>query len=307
MLRFPLHLPILTLFALSFSAIAGIDSGGGLSSGGGIYSHSSIGGAFQTITPSQAIPLPGDPPTTLASNLSGFIQVIYRWGPSSVTDFDSAADADHDGSSNFMEFLAGTDPNSAASVFRPQGTYAGGIFRMPVPTLAGRDYQIWGSRDLNHWTLYRTLAGNGSVRLFEFDEKTITSGPLYRSKHPSTCFFRISITLPDNEPDLDSDQDGNSNLLEYLAGTDPYNAASLFNPQGSYADGVFRMPIPTLSDRIYRVWASRDLQNWTLHQTLSGNGALQVFEFDETRITSGPLYRSTHPASCFFRIQILIP
>jgi hypothetical protein len=221
--------------------------------------------------------------------------------------FDSAADEDNDGNSNFMEFLAGTDPNSAASVFRPQGAYAGGVFRMPVPTVAGRDYRIWASKDLKKWTLHRTLAGNGSVRLFEFDETAITSGPLYSGRHPSSCFFRISITMPDMDPETDSDRDGNSNLLEYLAGTDPHDAASVFRPQGSYANGLFRMPIPTIHDRMYHIWASRDLQNWTLHRTLVGNNAVQLFEFDETTITSGPLYRNTQPSSCFFRIQILIP
>jgi hypothetical protein len=95
-----------------------------------------------------------------------------------------------------LEYLAGTDPNSAASVFRPQGTHTGGLFRMPVPTVSGRNYQIWASRDLENWTLQSTLAGNDTEQLFEFDESTITSGPLHSSSHPSSYFFRIQIVIP---------------------------------------------------------------------------------------------------------------
>jgi hypothetical protein len=227
--------------------------------------------------------------------------------PSTVTAFDSSEDEDGDGTSNFIEYLAGTNPQSAASVFRPSGAYEGGVFRMPVPTMTGRDYRIWASRDLENWTLYRTLAGNGSVRLFEFNEATITSGPLYSGGKPSSCFFRISITMPEMNPESDADRDGNSNQLEYLAGTDPYDAKSVFRPQGSYSDGMFRMPIPTIEDRIYQIWASRDLRHWTLHRTFVGNNSVQVFEFDGSAAISGLLYTNTASPCCFFRIQILIP
>jgi hypothetical protein len=306
-MNFPRHLSVFALLAVWSSASAGIDSGGGLSSGGAVNNHCSIGGFFLTHTGNQGIPLPGAEPPPYSRNSSGLMEVIYLLTRSSAMDHDSSADADHDGSSNLMEYLAGTNPNSASSVFRPQGVYVNGVFRMPEPTVSGRAYHIWASRDLKNWTLHRTMAGNGSVRIFEFDETTITSGPLYSSRHPSTCFFRVSISMPDMDSETDSDRDGNSNLMEYLAGTDPNNAASVFRPQGSLTNGVFRMTIPTISDRIYHVWVSRDLQNWTLHRSLSGNDAPLLYEFDETSITSGPLYSNRHPSTYFFRIQIQIP
>jgi hypothetical protein len=95
-----------------------------------------------------------------------------------------------------MEYLAGTNPNSALSVFRPQGAYNGGLFQMPVPTVSGRNYQIQVSLDLQNWTLQSTLIGDGTVQLFEFDETSITSGPLHSSSHPSNYFFRVQILIP---------------------------------------------------------------------------------------------------------------
>ncbi len=67
------------------------------------------------------------------------------------------------------------------------------------------------------------------------------------------------------------------------------------------------MPIQTVAGRNYEIWASRDLKSWTLQATLTGDGSQQSFDFDETRIPTGPLHSDTHPSNFFFRVQILIP
>lgn len=193
------------LFALHGLTTAEIDSGGGKSSGGTLSNHSSVGGSFATLLTQGG----------QVSNHPGLIEVIYPVTPSSITDVnlngvpdgwevkyfgalgvDPAADADHDGTSNLMEYLAGTNPNQSSSVFRPQGNHTGGVFQMPVQTVSGRNYQIWVSRDLKNWTLQSTFAGDDSQQLFEFDETTIDSGPLYSSSHPSKYFFRVQILIP---------------------------------------------------------------------------------------------------------------
>lgn len=67
------------------------------------------------------------------------------------------------------------------------------------------------------------------------------------------------------------------------------------------------MSIPTVLDRNYQIWVSRDMLVWTMQSSLTGDGTEQPFEFDETTITSGPLHSATYPSSFFFRVQILIP
>jgi len=203
--RYPRSLPILALLAIQSLAPAEIDSGGGKSSGGAFNNHSSIGASFAT--------LPTQGGATL--NHPGLIEVIYPVTPTSVTDVngnglpdgweiqnfgalgvDPNADPDHDGETNLMEYLAGTDPNSAGSVFRPQGSLSAGVFHLPIQTLAGRNYQIWVTRDLNTWTLQSTLSGDGTQQLFAFDETTVPAGPLHSDTHPSTYFFRVQILIP---------------------------------------------------------------------------------------------------------------
>jgi len=201
----PTPLVLCALLAALTPVPAGIDSGGGNSSGAALNNHSSIGAAFATVTTQGGATL----------NHPGLIEVLYPTTPASVTDVDGNglpdgweilhfghigvdpnADPDHDGATNLMEYLAGTDPNSAASVFRPQGSYSAGIFHMPVLTATGRNYQIWVSRDMKSWTLQTTLTGDGTQQPFDFDETKVPSGPLHSNTHPSNYFFRVAILIP---------------------------------------------------------------------------------------------------------------
>ena len=201
----PAPLVICALLATQSTGPAEIDSGGGKSSGGALNNHSSIGAAFATV-PTQGGATVHHP---------GLIEVLYPITPASVTDVDgnglpdgweilhfghlgvdSNADPDHDGTINLMEYLAGTNPHDAASVFRPQGNFTEGIFNMPILTTTGRNYQIWVSRDLENWTLQTTLTGDNTEQVFEFDETTVPPGPLHSDTHPSNYFFRVQILIP---------------------------------------------------------------------------------------------------------------
>jgi hypothetical protein len=108
-------------------------------------------------------------------------------------------------------------------------------------------------------------------------------------------------------PQADSDGDGTSNLMEYLAGNDPTDSSSRFNITGAISGTSYTLPIKTINGRIYKVWVSKDLANWHLQQSYTGDGTQKVFTFDETTITSGPLFSSTHPSKYFFRVEIMIP
>ena len=228
-----------TILALPALAPAEIDSGGGKSSGGALFSHSSIGESFAT-------------PATQAvsySNHPGLIEVLYPITPSSITDVngnglpdgweiqyfgslgvDPGADADHDGTNNLMEYLAGTHPIQSSSVFRPKGIYVDRIFQMPIQTVFGRNYQIWVSRNLIQWTLHRTLTGDDSEQLYEFDETLIESGPLYSATHPSSYFFRVQILMA---PSLAAMPDRSSNLLKKRSNPDRNTAPPIRRPATS--------------------------------------------------------------------------
>ena len=200
----PASLVICALLATQSTVPAEIDSGGGKSSGGALSNHSSIGNSFATVTTQGG--------TTLSH--PGLIEVLYPVAPAAdngvtngmpnawqvdyfgATGVDPNADLDHDGTPNLMEYLAGTNPNDAASVFRPHGSFTNGIFNMPLQTVTGRDYQVWVSRDLENWTLQTTLTGDNTEQAFEFDETTVPPGHLHSDTHPSKYFFRVQILIP---------------------------------------------------------------------------------------------------------------
>lgn len=95
----------------------------------------------------------------------------------------------------------------------------------------------------------------------------------------------------------DSDGDGTTNLMEYLAATNPKSATSVFRPTTHTSGGNLVVSVPTVSGRSYRVWGNANLQGaWTVHDTITGDGAIVEW-----------LYPLTQSSKYFFRIEILIP
>jgi hypothetical protein len=172
----------LTLLTLVASASAQIDAGGGKSAVDTMTNHASIGG----IVASQ--------PQTVGSltQRSGLIEVLYAAGQ----PLDTEADNDGDGTTNRLEYLAGTNPRDRGSFFRPVGSMSGSVFTLPIPTVAGRSNKVWATRDLSSWHLRQTMTGEGTVQNFTFDESTITSGPLHAPSQSAKCFFRVEVLPP---------------------------------------------------------------------------------------------------------------
>ncbi len=171
---------------------AAIDSGGSKSALGSGLNHSTIGAPFETGATATGVieilypPTPAvDPNTdTDAEGLDDAWERLHFGG----LDTTAAADADGDGTTNLMEYLAGTDPRSAASVFQPTSHLAGGTLMITVPTVPGRTYRVWGTPNLQGaWTEHDTIVGDGSIVQWEY---ALGDSPRY--------FLRIEILIPTN-------------------------------------------------------------------------------------------------------------
>ena len=177
-----------------FTGHAAIDSGGGLSDLGGGANHSSIGAPLAT-----------------GGSVAGLMEILYPPAPAlepeADTDSDglpdswedenfgnltatATADSDGDGTTNLMEYLAGTDPGSAASVFRPTSHAAEGNLVLSVPTVSGRSYRVWGTANLKDpWTQHDTISGDGSSVAWEY---------LMSQSATGRYFLKIEILIPTN-------------------------------------------------------------------------------------------------------------
>jgi len=186
--------PVIRVFLIASAAfsvllVAAIDSGGGVASLGGGANHSSIGGGFDT-----------------SASATGLIEILYPEIPAGsdadanglpddwetqhfgVTGASASADADGDGTTNLMEYLAGTDPRSGASVFRPSSRVESGKLILTVPTVSGRSYRVWGTANLQGtWTAHDTISGDSSTIAWEY---LLSQSPHY--------FLKIEILIPTN-------------------------------------------------------------------------------------------------------------
>jgi hypothetical protein len=153
----------------------------------------------------------------------------------------------------------------------------------------------------NHSSIGAPLATGGSVvGLMEIlyppapalDPEADTDGDGLLDSWENENFGNLTATAT-----ADSDGDGTTNLMEYLAGTDPASAASVFRPTSHVAGGNLVLTVPTVSGRSYRVWGTSNLQGaWTPHDTIIGNGSTVEW-----------LYALSQSPKYFLKIEILIP
>ena len=100
------------------------------------------------------------------------------------------------------------------------------------------------------------------------------------------------------DPGEDADADGTSNEMEFLALTDPRDPVSVFRP-ACYRDGnALVVPMQTKAGRIYLIEGSPDLDNWSLLESLGGDGSFTEWEY---------LLGDPDDLPYFLRIEIVLP
>ncbi len=165
--------------------------------------------------------------------------------------------------------------------------------------------------DPMHSVVYNRVAlANGFTRMpplgsNELDRKNIAlllewiNGPLTTRQDYSQWRLEkfMSLTSAEGNPGFDADSDGADNHAEYLAGTDPNQAGSIFKTTQSIDAGVWTMTFPTVPNRIVQVYTSDDLVDWDLWD-VAGNS--ETPRNGNAVSLSGP----AAAGRAFFRVEI---
>jgi hypothetical protein len=159
---------------------------------------------------------------------------------------DAALDPDHDGFSNLQEYLAGTNPQNAASrLWIDNVTYSGSGSEIRFVAAAGHTYSVLYRDELTSgvWQRLADVSAQLVEQQVVVTDNTGLAQPqrFYRLITPAISV--VADTDGDGMPDewedanglnklvndaaLDPDNDGFTNLQEYLSGTNPQNSASL--------------------------------------------------------------------------------
>jgi hypothetical protein len=96
----------------------------------------------------------------------------------------------------------------------------------------------------------------------------------------------------------DTDHDGMSDFAEFIAGTDPTNAASrfYFNSVAGPSNGLATMQWTTITNRLYQVSTSTNLKSWS-----AISGWIQASNNPAMTYTATNATRGSH----FYRVQVL--
>ena len=110
---------------------------------------------------------------------------------------DANGDLDGDGTTNFDEFISGTNPNDANDVLRISAIdLQSTSVDVSWPSVLGRNYKLSWSIDLTNWSPVTSVTGTGAdvnlaVDLAPFDNDDGIAGNL------NQLFFRIEVSVPE--------------------------------------------------------------------------------------------------------------
>jgi hypothetical protein len=101
---------------------------------------------------------------------------------------DGDGDPDGDGDSNLSEYLANTNPQSAASVFRLTSAViiSPGVVRVTFTAKPGRSYILRRSPDLLTWTSIRAEPAGATEHVVTYDD----------SQGGAKACYRLDVTVP---------------------------------------------------------------------------------------------------------------
>ncbi|MBK1833264.1 sulfatase-like hydrolase/transferase [Roseibacillus ishigakijimensis] len=106
---------------------------------------------------------------------------------------DASYDFDGDQQSNWVEYLFGSDLADGSDFFSLHGLKVADGFEVRWPSLLGRHYTLWLSRELSEWKMISQYPGNGGELLVKLSREQITN--FDNRGVDSRLFLRVEVSL----------------------------------------------------------------------------------------------------------------
>ena len=88
-------------------------------------------------------------------------------------------------------------------------------------------------------------------------------------------------------------------------GISPGDPDSVYLSEFTVEGDITTISIETLSSRIYNLYISNDLENWSIFGTRTGTGGSQSFIFDRTSPAALSHFGVSEIPTCFFTIELV--
>ena len=175
----------------------------------------------------------------------------------SATNLDPLGDPDMDGQNNLQESVAGTDPFSNLSVFRlSAGPLLENAHLLRFPSVRGKTYIVEAVSSVNstQWVAQPTIFhGTGDDVL-----AAVPAGDPpwanFRVK-PAVIPTAVQAAMP-YLGELDTDQDGVPDIMEFLDGTNPFDAGSLLSITSNHVGRALLVSWGSVTGKTYQVQVS---------------------------------------------------
>ncbi len=197
----------------------------------------------------------------------------------SITGMVASADLDGDRQSNIAEFIAGTNPTNAASLFQVSSQIEtnGMHFVVEWTAVTGRVYSVLWTPALDQDFQPLETGIHYPQSSYTDTVHSAESGGYYRVVVVLESYDADGDGLPNDweiqyavaDAQADADNDGFSNLLEFIAGTNPTNDASFFTSTASLVEtngaSYFVVEWNAIPNRIYKVrWRESLMEDYQL-------------------------------------------
>ena len=202
--------------------------------------------------------------------------------------------------------LESSDYSSVVSISRTSGGGGSSVPNAPANLVAsdmGTEIELnWDDLSSNetNFIVERRIQGDSSwgtvltrpANTIQFVDSTVSGGNTYE--------YRVKAINGGSHSAY-----SNTASVIYGGGISPSDPDSVYLSGFTIEGDITTISIETLSSRVYKLYISDDLENWSIFGTRTGTGGAQSFIFDRTSSSALSHFGVSEIPTCFFTVELV--